>query len=453
MKVKKRRRVMLSARAKTILTLAIALVVTVIVGYLGLNGTWLDNQGLYKLLPWLPSFDVERWPQAITLGLDLRGGVAMEYEATMSDETRDEDPGVDLLLENTIAIMGNRLAGRGYTEAAISRLGSMGIRVEFPNAPDSAVRDLISSSAKLEFLDPEGNAFMEGRHLQTASLTLDENRQPAIALQMNGEGAELFADMTARSIGKEIAIALDGEVLMSRTVSTAIPGGSVLLTGNFSAVQAQNIALQLRSGALPLQLRQVRQDVITATLGANALSACVAAMAIGMLLVFVYMALRYKLSGLVAIWSLCVFIILMFLLIAVLPDIRLTLPGIAGMILSIGLAVDASCIVFERINEEFRDGRPILYAVRVGFQNAMSAVLDAYIAIFIVAIALLLVGTGGIRGFASTLLLGALTSMFTVIVISRFLMNRIVRVVKNPALYVPGLFKKTSVKIADGEAK
>jgi len=454
MKVKKRRRVKLSPRARAILTLAITLAVTLCVGYLGLNGTWLDNQGLYRLLPWLPTSDMERWPQPIALGLDMKGGVYVEYTAAVSEEMLAEGQTMDLLLENTVLIMRDRLAEIGYPEAAVCRLDTEGIRVELPDTPDLAsVLGLIGTTAKLEFLDSEGNVFMDGSHLTTASAAWDENRQPAVVLQMNGEGASLFADMTSRSIGKELTITLDGEVLMSRTVDSPITGGGLLLSGSFTAGQAANLALQLKSGALPVQLHQDKQDTISAPLGAKALSTCVTAVMIGILLVFVLMAIRYKIGGFIADWALCIYIILMFILIAIVPGIQLTLPGIAGIILSIIMAVDANCIIFERVKEEFLTGRPILYAVRVGFKNAMSAVLDANIAIIIVSIALLFLGTGGVRGFAVMLLLGVLTSLFTVVVFHRFLMNRMVRVFKNPALYVPGFSKKAIVKIADREAK
>jgi len=454
MKVKKRRRVKLSPRAKAILALTVTLVITLCVGYLGLNGTWLDNQGLYRLLSWLPTPNIERWPQPIAVGLDLKGGAYVEYTATISEEVLVEGSTMDLLLENTIPIMRDRLMEKGYPEATVSRLDAERIRVELPDVQDLAsVLDLIGSSAKLEFLDSAGDVFMDGSHLKTASPTWDENRQPAVVLQMNAEGAELFADMTSKSIGKELTITLDGEVLMSRTVDSPISGGGLLLTGSFTAGQAENIALQLKSGALPLQLHQEKLDTISAPLGVNALSTGVTATIIGILLVFVYMALRYKISGLIADWALCIYIILMFLLIAVMPGIQLTLPGIAGIILSIIMAVDANCVIFERVNEEFLAGRPILYAVRVGFKNAMSAVLDTNITMIIVAMALLLLGTGSVRSFATMLLLGILTSMFTAIVISRFLMNRIVRIFKNPALYLPGFSKKASIKIADREAK
>ena len=198
----------------------------------------------------------------------------------------------------------------------------------------------------------------------------------------------------------------------------------------------EDICLKLQSGALPLELRQDKLDTISATLGVDALSTSVRAAMIGTLLVMLIMIVRYRLCGVVAAWALCIYIILLFLFIAVVPGIQLTLPGIAGIILGIGMAVDANVVIFERIKEEARAGRPMIHAVRIGFKNAMSAVLDANVTTIIAAVVLLFHGTGSIKGFGTTLLLGVLTSMLTAIVITRFLIQRFVRVFTKTELFV-----------------
>ena len=453
MKVNNRRRVKMSKRTSAIIVLCVALVLTLAVGYLGLNGTWLDSRGLYKLLPWLPTSDVDNWPQSIALGLDLKGGVYVEYEATMSDEMREEGYDFGTLLDSTMSIIANRLTEKGYPEATVSQLGQSGIRVEIPDVTDpAAVLDLIGSPAKLEFLDPDGNVFMEGRHLQSATpITNTETGMPAISFHLTSEGAELFGDMTAQSIGKTITIQLDGEVLMNPTVEEAIYGGDVMITGDFTEEQVQDICLQLQSGALPLDLRQDKLDTISATLGIDALSTSITAAVIGILIVMLIMLVRYRMCGLVADWALCIYIILLFLFIAVVPGIQLTLPGIAGIILGIGMAVDANVVIFERVMEEVRLGRPMIHAVRIGFKNAMSAVLDANVTTIIAAVVLLFYGTGSVQGFATTLLLGVLTSMLTAIVVTRFLLTRVVRVFHEPRLYVA--VKPAADAAAEGEAK
>jgi len=175
---------------------------------------------------------------------------------------------------------------------------------------------------------------------------------------------------------------------------------------------------------------------VSATLGDDALGSSVNAAIIGILLVMLIMVFRYRLSGLLADWALCIYIILVFLFIAVVPGIQLTLPGIAGIILGIGMAVDANVVIFERVKEEALAGRPIIHAVRVGFKNAMSAVVDANITTIIAAIVLLFFGTGSVQGFATTLLLSVIASMITAIMVTRFLLTNMARIVKNPKLYM-----------------
>ncbi|MCI5846824.1 MAG: protein translocase subunit SecD [Clostridiales bacterium] len=446
MKVNNRRRAKMSKRTSAVVALCVALVLTLAVGYLGLHGTWLDSRGLYKLLPWLPTTNVENWPDSISLGLDLKGGVYVEYEATMSDELRQEGYNYNTMLQTTMDVIARRLTEQGYPEATVSKVGASGIRVEIPEVTDPAqVLNLIGSPAKLQFLDPDGNVFMEGRELQAATAVLDENSKPAISLKLTDEGAKLFGDMTAKSIGKTITIKLDDQVLMSPTVNEAIYGGRVQVTGSFTQEQVQNYCVQLQSGALPLDLRQDKLDTISATLGVDALSTSVKAAIIGILIVMLIMIVRYRLAGVVASWSLCCYIILVFLCIAAVPGIQLTLPGVAGIILGIGMAVDANVVIFERVKEEVRQGRPMTAAVRMGFKNAMSAVLDANVTTIIAAIVLLAFGTGSVQGFAVTLLIGVLVSMLTAIVITRFLLTRVARVAGEPKLYV-------SAKVADAAA-
>lgn len=437
MKVNNRRGVKLNKRSASIAALCVALVLTLAVGFLGLNGTWLDSRGLYKLLPWLPTADVENWPQAISLGLDLKGGVYVEYEATMSEEMKAEGFEFGQLLDSTMGVIAKRLSEKGYPEATVSQLGSSGIRVEIPSVTDpAAVLDLIGSPAKLEFSGPDGVVFMEGRHLQAATPTVDDNYQPAISFKLTSEGGKLFGDKTAECIGQAITITLDGEVLMSPTVNEAIYGGQVLVTGSFTAEEAENISLMLQSGALPLDLRQDKLDTISATLGVDALATSVKAAVIGILLVMLIMIVRYRMSGVVASWALCVYIILVFLFLAIVPGVQLTLPGIAGIILGIGMAVDANVVIFERVKEEVITGRPMIHAVRIGFKNALSAIIDANVTTIIAAVVLLAFGTGSVQGFATTLLIGVITSMISAILVTRFLLTRFVRVFDNPKLYV-----------------
>ncbi len=434
MKVNNRRRARMSRKTGAIIALSVALVLTVLVGLVSLNGMNQDSRGLRRISHWLPN--AQNWPQPISLGLDLQGGVYVEYECTLPEDMKEQGYNFQMLLDSTIGVIQNRLTEKGFTEATVSQLGQSGIRVEIPSVKDPmSVLSLIGSPAKLEFLDPEGNVFMEGRHLQTAVASKDENSQPCIDFTLTDEGTKLFSDMTASSIGKTLTIQLDGQELMSPTVNTVIPNGRGIITGLGSAERAETIALQIQSGALPLDMSEQKVDTISATLGKDALSTSITAAIIGIALVMLIMLLRYRLCGVVADWALCVYIILLFFFIAIIPGVQLTLPGIAGIILGIGMAVDANVVIFERVKEEVKVGRPMQHAVRIGFKNAMSAVLDANVTTIIAAVVLLVFGTGSIRGFATTLLLGVLVSMLSAIVVTRFLLTRFVRIWQKPALY------------------
>ena len=261
--------------------------------------------------------------------------------------------------------------------------------------------------------------------VQTATYYYSEGDHQ-VAFTLTDEGAKIFAEVTAASIGQRIAIYLDDVELIAPTVQSAITGGSGVINNMESAEYAKTIAAKIQSGALPLELTQQKVDTVSATLGDDALSTSVLAAIIGILLVMVVMIIRYRLNGVVASWALCIYIITLFFLLAVIPGIQLTLPGLAGIVLGIGMAVDANVIIFERFNEEIRRGRPAKAAVRMGFKNAMSAILDANVTTLIAAVVLMFFGTGSIQGFAKTLLLGVLVSMFTAVVVTRFLMKNIV---------------------------
>lgn len=341
-------------------------------------------------------------------------------------------------MEGTISVIQNRLTDKGYSEATVQRIGTDGIRVEIPDTDDpKAVLDLIGTPAKLEFKDADGNLIMDGSMVQTAVGGYDSDQADyVISFKLTSEGATVFAQATAANIGKTISIYLDDELLMSPTVQSAITGGQGVINGMGSLERAQTMAAQIQSGALPLVLTQQKVDTVSATLGSDALSTTVTAAIIGILLVMLVMIVRYRLNGVIASWALCIYIILLFFLLAVIPGIQLTLPGLAGIVLGIGMAVDANVVIFERFNEELRAGRPLRAAVRAGFKNAMSAVLDANVTTLIAAIVLMFYGTGSIQGFAKTLLLGVVTSMFTAVVVTRFLMKNIVNLgIKNTGLF------------------
>ena len=414
-----------------IIALCVLLVLTVVLGVVGVTGVSLPPQGLYKVLPWLPTTNSENWPQSLSLGLDLRGGMYVEYSGKAPEGS---SANFDELVEGTMSIIRERLTDKGFTEANVQKLGTDGIRVEIPDVQDDTVLDLIGAAAKLEFKNPAGEVFMTGDMVKTATYYYSEGDHQ-IAFTLTDEGAKLFGDVTAANVGKTIAIYLDGEQLIAPTVQSAITNGSGVINGMQTAERATTIAAKIQSGALPLELTQQKVDKVSATLGKDAVSSSVRAALIGILLIMVLMIVRYRLNGLIASWALTIYTILLFMLIA-LFHIQLTLPGLAGVVLGIGMAVDANVIIFERFNEEVRKGRSVKAAVRAGFKNAMSAILDANVTTLIAAIVLLFFGTGSIQGFAKTLLLGVVVSMFTAIMVTRFLMNRFVNAgATNTSLY------------------
>lgn len=413
----------MNGRTKSIIALTIAAVLTVFFGIVGVTGMNLTPDGLYKLKSWLPTTNADNWPDSLALGLDLRGGVYVEYSCAVP-EGSEADFGT--LLSGTIRVIQERLTDKGYAEATVQQIGTDGIRVEIPDVTDpSAVLDLIGSTAKLEFKDPDGNTFMDGSMVKTAVYQFNEGDHQ-VAFTLTDEGAAIFADMTSNNIGKTLGIYLDGEELLSPTVQSAITTGSGVITQMQSAEYAQTVAAQIQSGALPMELTQQKVDTVSATLGTDALSTSVLAAVIGLVLIMALMIFRYRLNGVVASWALCDYVIILFFLLAVIPGIQLTLPGLAGIVLGIGMAVDANVIIFERFNEELRAGRGIRTALRTGFKNAMSAILDANVTTLIAAIVLMFFGTGSIQGFAKTLLLGVVVSMLSAVVITRFLMKNII---------------------------
>ncbi len=411
-------------QTKSIVVLAIMLVLTLFFGIVGVTGMPLTADGLYKLLPWIPTTNADAWPESISLGLDLRGGVYVEYSAE-APEGNDAD--FSSLLDATVSAIQSRLTDKGYAESTVQVLGTNGIRVEIPDVDDpSEILDLIGEPALLEFKDPDGNTFMTGSDVRLAQATYYDGEW-GVSFQLTSEGTELFAEMTSNHIGETLSIYLDGEELMSPTVQSAITGGSGQITGNFTQERAQTIAAQIQSGALPLNLTQQKVDTVSATLGDDALSTSVFAAIIGILLVMVIMIFRYRMNGVVASWALCIYIIVLFWVLAVFPGIQLTLPGIAGIILGIGMAVDANVVIYERFNEEVRAGRSLAVARKTGFKHALSAIIDANVTTIIAAIVLMIFGTGSVQGFAKTLLLGVIVSMFSALLITRILMKHIIQ--------------------------
>ncbi|MBQ8808527.1 MAG: protein translocase subunit SecD [Clostridia bacterium] len=397
------------------------------------------------------TFDKEK---GIKQGLDLVGGSSIVFEPDVKDLSKVKASDMDA----AEAIMRARLDDKGFTEATLSRQGKTSILVEIPNIddPQEAV-DMIGATAKLEFLDADGNLIMDAQgNIKSAVAKFGPTDEYSgnihyVQLNFTKNGQKKFKAATeaamAAGAGKNvISIALDGKVQMSPTVREVIDSNSCILTGGYTEEGADYVASLISSGQLPFSLEDKELRSVGPTLGSTALDTSLKAALIGIILVMIFMLAIYRLPGLVSCVSLIAYVSLVTLIMAGFyvdewRVVTLTLPGIAGVILSIGMAVDANVVIFERIKDELRNGKSVGAAVNAGFKRALTAVIDSNITTIIASVVLYLFGTGTVKSFAQTLFIGIVVSMFTAITLTKFLLRNIVGFgIKNPALY--GLSKR-----------
>jgi len=459
MKVNERRHTRMNARTSAIVSLCVVMVITLILGILGTNGMWLDSRGLYKLLPWLPATSTDNWTGSIPLGLDLKGGIFIEYALVTEEDARLEEPELDAILDTSIAMIRNRLAEMEYTEARVSKLGTTGIRVELAGTADlSMVLEMISSQGKLEFIDSQGVVFLNNDHLESAGVGFNQQNTPMLGFSFTGEGVRIFAERAAREGEETFTINLNDSELMGTPSAIAdvydMMGGdnSLSLTVG-SQEHAVVVAVQLRNGPLPLALKQGKIDIVPATLGEGALGTMVIAGIIGLLLVMLMLILRYRLMGVIAVWTLVINIILLFLFTAATPGMRLSFGGVVGLVLGITISMITLIVVFERLREEILQGRPLAHAVRLGFENAKSTARDLNFIIIVVATGVLLLDIGSSQNFATTLLLGGVTSLISAVAMPRYLLTRVVRLTSSAALFVREADIQKNAETANGEAE
>ncbi len=356
----------------------------------------------------------------IKQGLDLKGGVSIIYEADT-----DTPPSADEMLAERTVIQ-KRLDDQGYTEATVAQSGLDRIIVEIPGVEDaeSAVAT-IGAVAKLEMTDEEGNLILTGEDVKDAKAKMIDGqvgKEYVVELTLNDAGSTKFEEATGANVGRALIIYLDGIPISAPTVNQQIFGNSCIISGNFTQDSATELASQIKSGSLPFSLNTISVNTVGATLGAEALSTSIKAGFIGIILVLIFMLVIYKAFGVVADIALVLYVGLMIFFLNFL-DVTLTLPGIAGIILSIGMAVDANVIIFERIKEEVIGGRTLRMSIKAGFDRAFPAILDGNITTLIAAFILYILGTGTIKGFAQTLAIGIILSMFTALVITKALLT------------------------------
>ena len=355
----------------------------------------------------------------IPLGLDLAGGVSITYQAKGETPSAEE-------MNDTIYKLQKRVEGYS-TEAQVYPQGDDRINIEIPGVTDAnAILEELGKPGSLSFQDMSGNELLSGTDIKTAEAKAYKdnlnNTDYEVALTLTDEGAEKFAEATAANIGSRIAIVYDGETISAPTVQTAITNGNAAITNMESYESAEQLASTIRIGSLKVELEEIQSKVVGAQLGADAIRTSMLAGIIGFALVVIFMIIMYRLPGVAAGIALTSYVgITLGLLNAF--EITLTLPGIAGIILGIGMAVDANVIIFARIREEIGAGKSVKGAIKTGFQKALSAILDGNITTLIAAIILSLKGSGSVKGFAHTLALSIVVSMFTALVITRLVMN------------------------------
>jgi SecD/SecF fusion protein len=356
---------------------------------------------------------------SIKLGLDLAGGVSITYQV-------DEDDFTDEEVSDTIYKLQQRVEAYS-TEAVVYREGDDRITVEIPGVTDAnAILEELGKPGSLEFQTPDGEAFLTGDMIEDAqagSYSNDMgNNEFVVDLTFTSEGAEIFGEVTSANVGNTLPIVYDGEVISSPEVQQAITGGTAQITKIGSFEEAEILASNIRIGSLSLQLSELRSNVVGAQLGSDAISSSLKAAAIGLIIVMLFMMIVYFVPGVAASVALAIYTCLVIATLY-LFEITLTLPGIAGIILSIGMAVDANVIIFARIREEISSGKSVGSSINMGFKKALSAIVDGNVTTLIAAAVLYLFGSGSVKGFASTLAIGIILSMFTALVITRLILN------------------------------
>lgn len=368
----------------------------------------------------------------LQLGLDLKGGLHVVLQA---QEKEGESITPDTI-QKSIGVLRNRVDSLGVKEPSIYPQGNDRIVIEIAGIddPEQAV-NIIKNTAQLEFQDEEGNVLVTGKDLKDAQASPGVGGQGAtVDLEFNDAGAKLFAQATAENVGRRIAIVIDEEVISAPTVDEPIPSGRAQISGSFTAEEAQNLAVLLRSGALPVSFSIMEKRTVGPTLGLDSLNLSVKAAIVGLIGILIFMIGYYLLPGLVAAISMALYAVIVLGTMVILGS-SLTLPGIAGFVLSIGMAVDANIIIYEHIKEELRMGKTLKAAIQAGFGRAFWTIFDSQLTTLIAALVLIWFGSGPIKGFAVTLSIGIVTSMVVALGFTRYLIILCADFVKTNKLY------------------
>lgn len=395
----------MKTKVKSTVLFIICVILISLLAYLGIYGAVIGD---YK---------VKSLGETIKRGLDLQGGVTVLMEIVSDEKVPAED------LERTKELLSMRVNALGVSETSVTTEGTKRIRVDIPGKFDSAsIIDSLKRTGELKFVGPDNVTILTGKDVKKATAYIDQDGKPTIGLEMNDEGTRKFADATQKFLNQNIAIYMDQDQLTNPVVQSVITGGKAVITGNRSLDEAKKIAGIIQSGALPVTLKTQSVRTVGPTLGKNAIPLSLMAGKVGISLIFLFMLLYYRIPGLMANIALVLYI-LMNLYVYSAIGATLTLPGIAGFLLTIGMAVDANVLIFERIREEMRAGKSVRSSLESGFHRALSSILDSNITTIIAAVILYSLGTGAVKGFALTLMIGIILSMFSAITITKFFMH------------------------------
>lgn len=395
------------------------------------KGSGLLRLALLLVIVALAGFFGYGYMDDIKLGLDLAGGVSITYQA------KDENPSAEDM-RDTIYKLQQRVQNYS-TEAEVYQEGNDRINIDIPGVSDAnAILEELGKPGSLVFMDSEGATILTGDQVSAAQAGMIDGttgKEYVVSLTFTEEGTKAFADATTNSVGKPIYIVYDNEVVSAPVVREAITGGQCTIDGMASFEEAENLASTIRIGSLSLELEELRSNVVGAKLGQQAITTSLKAGVVGFAIVAVFMIAVYLIPGLASVIALCLYVGLILILL-VSFNVTLTLPGVAGIILSIGMAVDANVIIFTRIKEEIGAGKAVKTAIQNGFQKALSAIVDGNVTTLIAAAVLFWRGSGTVKGFASTLAIGIILSMFTALFVTRFALNALFEMgIQNPKFY------------------
>ena len=361
-------------------------------------------------------------------GLDLKGGASLTYGADTSKIPAGQ---VSNAMQGVRSIIEQRVNGLGVSEPEIrliSLAGKPAISVDLPGITDvESAKSIIGSTAKLEFKDQTSKVVLQGTDLSPNGATAQPQQSASgissassweVDLNLTTDGSKKFAEATTANVSKQIGIYLDDQLISAPTVNSAITSGPAVITGNFTVAQAKQFAQQLNYGALPVPISLVQESTVGASLGSDAIARSLIAGLIGIILLAIYLIAYYRVPGLLAVLAIAVYATLNIALYKLIP-VTLTLAGIAGFIISIGIAVDTNILTFERLKEELRMGKPVPVAVQQSFKRAWTSIRDSHIAGLISATIIFIFGSGSVRGFALVLIIGTLLSLFSAITVTR----------------------------------